>query len=70
MQIHQRMGAAQNNRFSNASASNSHNYISEENSQVMMGVSDEFNEQGARHSNTGMQEFNRGRQQATSQHKI
>jgi hypothetical protein len=38
------MGAAQNNRFSNASASNSHNYISEENSQVMMGVSDEFNE--------------------------
>ena len=35
MHIHQRMGAAQN-RFSNVSAGNSHNYISEENSQIMM----------------------------------
>lgn len=43
MHIHQQMGAAQNHRFSNASlASNSHNYISEENPAFMMGISDEF----------------------------
>jgi hypothetical protein len=70
MQIHQQLGAGQNTRFSNISAGNSHNYVSEEGSGVMMGVSDEFQEQGTRHQSSTLADFNRGRQQSATYQKV
>lgn len=67
MHMH-RMGGQQHHRFSNASANQSHNYLSEENSGFLMGVSDEF--QDHRLSAGHMGEYNRGRQQSTTHQKI
>jgi hypothetical protein len=66
MHMH-RMGAQQH-RFSNASANQSHNYASEEHSGFQMGHTDEFNEHRLASGSIG--DYNRGRQQSITQQKV